>query len=254
MMGECSYMKNLSKAFRSVVFVLVSIALAFSCGFLQGCAKSSSELKGDALLAKTSGETKNNVSLEVSCLGEKPVSSLDIAISGKTEDGEEFNKTEVVVVGLPQRIDLEPGVYTFSFEEFTSADGKQVYKAASASCTFDGKSDEVVKLSIVLDEEKTAEIAAADEAAKAAAEVEAAAAAQRAAEEKAAAEAAAAAQAQAAARQSQSSSGGGTVYVAASGNGSKYHSSPSCSRMKGTITMSVSQAQAAGYTPCSKCY
>lgn len=82
------------------------------------------------------------------------------------------------------------------------------------------------------------------EAARVAQEQAAAAEAQRIAEEQAAAEAAAAAAAQQNER---------TVYVAASGNGKKYHSNPSCSRMKGTISLTVSQAESQGYAPCSKC-
>ena len=31
-------------------------------------------------------------------------------------------------------------------------------------------------------------------------------------------------------------------------------SNPNCSNMKGTTTLSVSEAQSRGYTPCSKCY
>lgn len=45
-----------------------------------------------------------------------------------------------------------------------------------------------------------------------------------------------------------------TVYIAASGNGTKYHSDPNCSRMKKTISMTVEEAEAQGYTPCKKCY
>lgn len=44
------------------------------------------------------------------------------------------------------------------------------------------------------------------------------------------------------------------VYVASSGNGKKYHSNPNCSRMKGTRCISISEAEAEGYTPCKKCY
>ncbi len=45
------------------------------------------------------------------------------------------------------------------------------------------------------------------------------------------------------------------VYVAASGNGSKYHSDPNCSRMNGNvIEYSISDAESRGYTPCKKCY
>lgn len=45
-----------------------------------------------------------------------------------------------------------------------------------------------------------------------------------------------------------------TVYIAASGNGTKYHSNPNCSNMKGTVSLSLSTAQARGYEPCKKCY
>lgn len=44
------------------------------------------------------------------------------------------------------------------------------------------------------------------------------------------------------------------VYIAGSGNGTKYHSNPNCSRMKNPIEISLSDAQAQGYGPCSKCY
>lgn len=44
------------------------------------------------------------------------------------------------------------------------------------------------------------------------------------------------------------------VYVAASGNGKKYHSNPKCSNMKGTNSLTVDDAVARGYTPCKKCY
>lgn len=44
------------------------------------------------------------------------------------------------------------------------------------------------------------------------------------------------------------------VYVASSGKGKKYHSDPNCSNMKGTRQITVSEAQAEGYTACKKCY
>ncbi len=238
-----------------LMILLLSMVIAVAlCGCSQSRSESNVILEGETPLATTAGDDQPSVSLEVSCAGEKPVDSLVVSIVGKTAEGVDVSKSLTAVVSSTQKLDLEPGTYTFSFDAFLSVDGKQAYKAASSLYVFDGESSKTVKLSIVPDEEKTAEIVAADEAAKAAAEAEAAAAAQRAAEEKAAAEAAAAAQAQAAARQAQSDSGGGTVYVAASGKGSKYHSNSNCSRMKGTISMTVSKAKAAGYTPCSKCY
>ena len=86
---------------------------------------------------------------------------------------------------------------------------------------------------------------------------------QKAQEAEAAAQAEAAQQAQQeqAASQRTPASGGNaqtpvqaSVYIAASGNGTKYHSDPHCSRMNGVIEMSVEEAQAVGYTPCKKCY
>ena len=85
--------------------------------------------------------------------------------------------------------------------------------------------------------------------------------ARRQAEAAAQAEAAQQAQQEQAASQSTPASGGNaqtpvqaSVYIAASGNGTKYHSDPHCSRMNGVIEMSVEEAQAMGYTPCKKCY
>ena len=117
------------------------------------------------------------------------------------------------------------------------SDGEQLSVTAST-----GKVEPVVPESA---EQQAARAALEAEAARVAQEQAAAAEAQRIAEEQAAAEAAAAAAAQQDER---------TVYVAASGNGKKYHSNPNCSRMKGTTLLTVSQAEAQGYTPCSKCY
>lgn len=46
----------------------------------------------------------------------------------------------------------------------------------------------------------------------------------------------------------------GTVWVASSGNGTKYHSNPNCSRMKNPIQLTKSEAAARGFGPCKKCY
>lgn len=192
------------------------------------------------------------LSLEIGNIKGVPVSSLRVTVVGKTNDGLEVNDVRTIPVGIAKKTDYPAGSYTFSFDEFLSTDGKQVYKPGSSLYVFDGKESKTVKIPLMQDVEKTAEITAAEEAAKAAAEAEAAAAVQAEAEAKAQAEATA--KAQAAAKQSQSSSGGGTVYVASSGNGKKYHSNPNCSNMSGTREMSVSQAKAAGYTACKKCY
>lgn len=44
------------------------------------------------------------------------------------------------------------------------------------------------------------------------------------------------------------------VYIASSGNGTKYHSNPNCSRMNGTYYISIDDALARGYSACKKCY
>ena len=69
-------------------------------------------------------------------------------------------------------------------------------------------------------------------------------------------QAAIAAQAQAQSNQNVQSSQaiGQTVYIASSGNGTKYHSNPNCSNMNGTIQLSVNDALNRGYTACKKCH
>ena len=62
------------------------------------------------------------------------------------------------------------------------------------------------------------------------------------------AEAAAQAQAEAAQQQAQ----GSMVWIPRTG--SKYHSSSSCSNMKSPTQVTLSEAQAAGYEPCKKCF
>lgn len=44
------------------------------------------------------------------------------------------------------------------------------------------------------------------------------------------------------------------VWIAGSGNGTKYHSNPNCSNMKNPVEISLSEAQSRGYDPCKKCY
>ena len=44
------------------------------------------------------------------------------------------------------------------------------------------------------------------------------------------------------------------VWIASSGNGTKYHSNPNCSRMKNPIQISIQDAQNQNFEPCKKCY
>lgn len=47
---------------------------------------------------------------------------------------------------------------------------------------------------------------------------------------------------------------GQMVWIASSGNGTKYHNDPGCSNMKNPLEISITDAQARGYGPCKKCY
>lgn len=44
-----------------------------------------------------------------------------------------------------------------------------------------------------------------------------------------------------------------TVYIAGSGQGTKYHSTPNCSSMKDPVALTRAEAENRGYTPCKRC-
>lgn len=44
------------------------------------------------------------------------------------------------------------------------------------------------------------------------------------------------------------------VYIASSGNGTKYHSNPNCSNMKNPTAISITEARNRGFDACKKCY
>lgn len=191
--------------------------------------------------------------------------AIVVKVSGTSADGKKKSEQYKAVPNQKYLTPLQAGEYEISLLDGKPVKGDHLYKASAQTVSFDGTKDENVVLVLSLDAEAMAqrdaakekaaqEKAAAEAAAKAAAEAEAAriaqeqaaaAEAQRIAEEQAAAEAAAAAAAQQNER---------TVYVAASGKGKKYHSNPNCSRMKGVNELTISQAKAQGYGPCSKCF
>ncbi len=47
---------------------------------------------------------------------------------------------------------------------------------------------------------------------------------------------------------------GAMVWIAGSGEGTKYHSRSGCSNMKNPVQISLADAQRMGYTPCKRCY
>ena len=44
------------------------------------------------------------------------------------------------------------------------------------------------------------------------------------------------------------------VYIAGSGEGTKYHSNPDCSNMSNPVEITLNEAQSRGYEPCKRCY
>ena len=44
------------------------------------------------------------------------------------------------------------------------------------------------------------------------------------------------------------------VYIAGSGEGTKYHSNPDCNNMNNPVEITISEAEAKGLTPCKRCY
>lgn len=186
--------------------------------------------------------------------------SIAVRVEGTTDAGDVFLEDYKAVPGQKYDLSVEPGVYTIGLATGKPTKGENLYKCTPKEEKFGGTADKTVILPIELDTAKMAEIKKAAEEKKATEE------AKRKEEEKQKAEAAAAEAARIQAEQQQSqtqaqsdatavsSTRESSVYIASSGNGSKYHSNPSCSRMKGTISMTRSEAEAQGYTACAKCY
>ena len=172
-------------------------------------------------------------------------------------------------VGKSYSLDYGPGTYVFTLNNDSATYEDQVFKAESQTVDFDGSSDEIVTIPIVLDEDATAqrisereaeEAKAAEEArkaeeerakaeAEAKAKAEAEAKAQREAEEQAKREAEAQSQAS---DTSTSQKNEQKVYV--TNNGKKYHNAGCRYLAKSKIEMSLSEAEAQGYTPCKVCH
>lgn len=47
---------------------------------------------------------------------------------------------------------------------------------------------------------------------------------------------------------------GDMVWIAGSGDGTKYHNDPSCSNMRNPVQVSIADAQSRGYEACKRCY
>lgn len=263
-----------AKAFWAIVIVA---ALAL-CGSVSSCGKAD-----DSALPETGGASSQESVAETGTLSFTLAASewsadedanLVVKAEGETAAGQRVLERYKAVPNQKYDVRLPSGEYEFSLDTGQVSTGFSVYRCETQKVVFDGRNDENVVMIIEFDPEATAaaeqaeadrlaaeaaqreaeERAAAEQAAaeQAAAEAEAARIAQ---EQQAAAEAARVAQEQqaAAAAAQQAAQSEATVYIAASGNGSRYHTKSSCSGMKGTISLTVSQAAARGYTPCKKC-
>ncbi|RDB63995.1 hypothetical protein C1878_04210 [Gordonibacter sp. 28C] len=175
-------------------------------------------------------------------------SSVKIVVTGKQGDGTPVNETREAALGKTYALACPSGSYTFTVASSSLVVGDTFFKASNPSYSFDGKRDHTVSVTLKLDDEAMRAAQMAKEAAvqKKAAEEAAAA---KAAEDEAAA--AAAAEANAAAAASADDDSGYTVYV--TNTGGKYHANGCQYLKKSKIPISISDAIAQGYEPCSRC-
>lgn len=186
-----------------------------------------------------------------------------VKITGKTTKGKKVNKEVKLKLGKKTNLKLGPGTYKVTFDSDCIADEGNVYSAGSATIRYKKKSKKNHALEIPVDVEATQKRADEKAAAEqAAAEKAAAEEAQRQAEEQARREQEAQAQAQAQAEaeaqaraqaeaQAQAQQNERTVYITRTGN--KYHKDGCRYLRQSKIAISLSDAQAQGYTACSIC-
>lgn len=191
---------------------------------------------------------------------------VSLKITGKTKAGKKINQTKDVKVGKKTNLKLGPGSYVIHFAKDCAASDTDIYAAGKVTLKYKIASKKNYTFKIAIDQEATKqkadEKAAAEQKAaeeKAAAEKAAAEEVQRQAEEQerqrqeaeAQAQAQAEAERQAQIQQQQAQQNEQTVYVTRTGD--KYHKAGCHHLRQSQIAMSLSQAQASGYTPCSIC-
>lgn len=180
--------------------------------------------------------------------------AVSVSVNGKSDKGDSVSKTVSVTPGEGyESNDLTAGSYTFTVIDSSLRSGETVYAVSSIDDMRDDSRNQHVAISLSIDQEATEQLAAekqrlADEQ-KAEEEAEAkkaaeAAAAQKAAQEKAATTSSSASSAS----KASSTTNPQTVYVTKTGK--KYHNDGCSSLKKSKIAMSLSEAEAEGYTPC----
>lgn len=184
--------------------------------------------------------------------------AVSVSVNGKSDKGDSVSKTVSVTPGEGyESNDLTAGSYTFTVIDSSLRSGETVYAVSSIDDMHDDSRNQHVAISLSIDQEATEQLAAekqrlADEQ-KAEEEAEAkkaaeAAAAQKAAQEKAATTSSSASSAS----KASSTTNPQTVYVTKTGK--KYHNDGCSSLKKSKIAMSLSEAEAEGYTPCKNCH
>lgn len=184
--------------------------------------------------------------------------AVSVSVNGKSDKGDSVSKTVSVTPGEGyESNDLTAGSYTFTVIDSSLRSGETVYAVSSIDDMRDDSRNQHVAISLSIDQEATEQLAAekqrlADEQ-KAEEEAEAkkaaeAAAAQKAAQEKAATTSSSASSAS----KASSTTNPQTVYVTKTGK--KYHNDGCSSLKKPKIAMSLSEAEAEGYTPCKNCH
>lgn len=184
--------------------------------------------------------------------------AVSVSVNGKSDKGDSVSKTVSVTPGEGyESNDLTAGSYTFTVIDSSLRSGETVYAVSSIDDMRDDSRNQHVAISLSIDQEATEQLAAekqrlADEQ-KAEGEAEAkkaaeAAAAQKAAQEKAATTSSSASSAS----KASSTTNPQTVYVTKTGK--KYHNDGCSSLKKSKIAMSLSEAEAEGYTPCKNCH
>ena len=233
----------------SVFGILTTLFGLLLCASLSGC---SSE----------SGKLDINVNADGGQGG-----AVSVSVNGKSDKGDSVSKTVSVTPGEGyESNDLTAGSYTFTVMDSSLRSGETVYAVSSIDDMRDDSRNQHVAISLSIDQEATEQLAAekqrlADEqkaeeeaaAKKAQEEAEAkkaaeAAAAQKAAQEKAATTSSSASSAS----KASSTTNPQTVYVTKTGK--KYHNDGCSSLKKSKIAMSLSEAEAEGYTPCKNCH
>ena len=268
-MGERGTVSRWKGRLLPIIFVLIALVCCPACGS-SGTSDDATETVAQAEEVAPQGTLSFTLASDLWQPEWGDFTVVVKTMNGDEEAGQEYFRADV---GEVYSLDYGPGTYQFLLDGDSATHDDQVFRADVQTVDFDGTGDELVTVPVVLDEEQTAQRVAEREAAEAqakaeeearlAAEAEAQARAEEearlAAEAEARAQAEAQAQAEAAAQAQEQQAPAPapvdqnvrTVYVTETGE--KYHSDGCRYLRKSKIPISLADAQAQGYEPCSVC-